>query len=127
MTFPRMPDPGGATALAALAERFYRFASEVLNYMRLQPALEIKTFSSVGHYPIYVETRVAPVAGVICCRAYHELQGEQTIAGAGVAWRASEDTEQPGIVIDSIEGVSESVGTAGENVTVTIIIFGEVA
>jgi len=122
---PREPEPGSALDVASLAERLYRFASEVITYMLRVPEIELKTFSTVGHYPIYVDTEIDDVAGVTCVRAYR-VDGGGGIAASGVSWAESDDTLQPGIRVDAIDGVTAAAGTAGNEIAVTLMIVGQV-
>jgi hypothetical protein len=124
MTFalPRMPDPTGVTSVAELARRFYTYANDVYDFLRLIPTIEFKTFTTQGQFPIYVQT-IAPRVkdgGVIRTQTYETKNSANTIEHTGVAWRRSDDPNQPGIIIDRLEGL-----TRDTLYTVTLVIFGE--
>lgn len=124
MTF-KVPtlDVTPARDLADLSQRFFEFVSHVLEFLRLMPSLELKTFTTVGDFPIYVQTITPRALGVL------RVQTTKTADPTGIAvasadtaisWRLSDDTQQPGIVVTSLGGV-----TGPDELTITLLVLGE--
>lgn len=121
---PRKLDTAPVKGLSDLALRLFTFCNDVYEFLRSIPALEVRTFSTHGHYPIFVETGVTIPTHVLRTRSYETKTG-MPIAGTGIAWRLSEDPRQPGIMVTELDGVPAAVGTLGEETTVTLLILGE--
>lgn len=125
MTFklPRALVPSPLKDLAELAGRFHAFASDVCEFLRLMPTIEFKTFTTVGNFPIYVQTQTPKAVAVVRVQSFETLNSASTasyVADTSIAWRLSDDPDQPGIVVTSFGG---AVGPT--ELTSTLLVLGE--
>ncbi len=123
LKLPRISVPSPLKDVSELAGRFSSFASDVYEFLRLLPTVELKTVTTVGNFPIYVETQTAKAIAVVRVQSFETLNpaSEATyVSDTSIAWRLSDDPDQPGIVITSLGGV------LGPNeLTTTVLVFGE--
>jgi hypothetical protein len=123
LQLPRLLVPEPLDDVAELAERFYRFTSDVYDFLRLLPTVEFKMFTTVGNFPIYVETQTTRAISVKRVQTYETLNAGSTaayLADTSISWRLSDDPDQPGIIVTGLGGV---VGPA--ELTITLEIMGE--
>ncbi len=122
MKTPRMPDPSVVTDTTDLARRFMVFASEAIHSFTLQPSIEARSIEVDGNFPISVWTRVRADFGVVRAQTFEKDNPAATIEDTSIAWRLSDDPREPGIVVDSMGGL-----TVGTVYTVKLLIFGSEA
>jgi hypothetical protein len=109
--------------VADLSARFIAFAHDVYEFLRLMPTIEFKTITTVGNFPLYVETQTPKAVGVLRVQSYETRQpGVEAayIPDTSIQWRLSDDPYQRGIVITSIGG---QIGP--EELTMVLLILGE--
>lgn len=122
---PALPVPAELGSLPKLAEALYRFGDHVLEYLRHLPTVEFKTITTVGHYPIAVETITARPLGVLRLRTYETDRPSVLTASTAIGWYPSDDPLQPGIIVTELGGIPSSPANAYPEQTVVLLVLGE--
>ncbi len=120
---PKLPLPAALKDAQALAVALYQLASDVYEFMRLQPTVEFKTFTTVGDFPIYVQTQTPRARSVKRVQTYltdDPASEAAYLADSALSWRLSDDPDQPGIIVTGVGGV---VGP--DELTITLEILGD--
>ncbi len=94
---PKLPSAG------AVGAEMYRFCSDVVNWLKSQPRYEVRTIDELvtADLPLYVETELEPQSVSIGWMVDIETGA---VAASTLAWRKSDDPDQPGLYIDSVTG-----------------------
>lgn len=124
MTYQLPKRPDATTEPTQLAARLFRFATEVVDFLKGLPMIEVKTVrTDGGNYPLPVLTDSRKPFGVLRLRTYVVDDPSRTISDASVAWQPSDVPEQPGILITELGGIP---GPApGEEIETVLLILGE--
>jgi len=106
---PRKPEriDFGRITLAQLAEAFFRFSEDVIDFARSVPTFLVREVTvRRNDMPISLDTRgVSDVVAVIGSTARQTTDRGAYIPIGSVSWRPSEGGEDAGITIESIDGL----------------------
>ena len=113
---------------AATPEEFqaavFRFASAAADVLADVYPQEVKRVNlRASDFPMYLSTRVERPIAVVVAQVYETDDPSSTVGdGTGVHahWRRTDDEEAPGILLDTVGGL-----TANTDYTVTLVIIGE--
>jgi hypothetical protein len=116
-------DTSPVRELPDIVRRFMAFASDVYEFLRLLPTVEFKTFTTVGDFPIYVETLTKKACGVVRVQSFETKDPSSEsayVSDTSISWRLSDDSKQPGIIVTGIGG---AIGP--DELTITLLVLGE--
>jgi len=86
--------------------------------MRIAPKIEFKSIDVDGTWPLPVLTSFEAV-GVVRLQTFERDNPARTITENGIAWRRSDDSREPGVIVDDMDGI-----TAGAVYTSVLMILG---
>lgn len=122
LVLPKRPDGQPVMDVADLAGRLFRFAVQVVDFMRNMPTIEVRTMRTDGTLPITVLTDTRKPIGVVRLRSYLADDPSSAIVESGISWNPSEDTNEPGVVVTELEGVAAG---PGDEVECVLLVLGE--
>lgn len=116
---PRKLEAAFADA-ASLAIATFNFASDVLEFLRALPTLELQQFNAIGGgFPVTFETETSNPVGVVAIEIY-ETNAPGVRAASTLAWSKSESASESGITISAMSGL-----TNGTEYTIRALVIGE--
>lgn len=118
MKLPQLPQPGGVLELAELQRRFYQWANQVYDFLRVLPVVERKSLSVLAPVSgLQVLTRAERPWGVLIARVYETADPSTKVTGITLSWYLSDDERVPGIVLSSVDGL-----TSGTDYTLELLV-----
>jgi Mg/Co/Ni transporter MgtE len=124
LNLPRQQDASRLSDQGTHAEKFARFADDVIDFLRLMPTMEIRTIrTDGGDYPLYVLTETRRPLGVIVLRSFLTADPAQYVSYREIDWSPSNDVNAPGIVV--YETGAAPGPSPGDEVDIVVLILGE--
>lgn len=118
MTQPRLIDGSRLGSLDEIRKAIVQLGHDLYEFSRIAPRVQVRAIESDGTFPVSVETDFAPSL-VLRGQTYETDDPSRTVNASGIAWRASDNPQEPGIMIDDLDGV-----TAGTRYTCELVLFG---
>lgn len=118
MTQPRLVDGSRLGTMEDVRRAIVQIAHDLFEFSRIAPLVQIRTIESDGSFPVSVQTDFLPTV-VLRGQTYETDDPSRTVTASGVAWRRSDDPQEPGIMIDDIDGL-----TAGTRYTCELVMLG---